>query len=192
MNPTDFLGREIRPGDLIVYPWRRGSQMGLNKMIAMQVTTKNIGGYSGLGNPVRVRNMKNIVVVERRRPSRRTDVPLYDLECSACGYSFEEFQAMDQAAHALREVRPEESPPGAVEALCDLQQLLADAPAQESRHRHRPEKDVKRSEAHGIRRVKKRGQDRRPPELGSPTTATGFSGGVRSTVSACPPGSKRR
>ena len=32
MNPTDFLGREIRPGDLIVYPWRRGSAMGLNKL----------------------------------------------------------------------------------------------------------------------------------------------------------------
>ena len=28
MNPTDFLGREIRPGDLIVYPWRRGSANG--------------------------------------------------------------------------------------------------------------------------------------------------------------------
>ena len=65
MNPTDFLGREIRPGDLIVYPWRRGSAMGLNKMIAMQVTPAYIGGYSNLGNSVRVRNMKNIVVVER-------------------------------------------------------------------------------------------------------------------------------
>ena len=65
MNPTDFLGREIRPGDLIVYPWRRGSAMGLNKMTVMQVTPEYIGGYSNLGNSVRVRNMKNIVVVER-------------------------------------------------------------------------------------------------------------------------------
>jgi len=64
MNPTDFLGREIRPGDLIVYPWRRGSAMGLNKMIAMQVTPQYIGGYSNLGHPVKVRNLKNIVVVE--------------------------------------------------------------------------------------------------------------------------------
>ena len=54
MNPTDFLGREIRPGDLIVYPWRRGSQMGLNKMTAMQVTPEYIGGYSNLGHPVKV------------------------------------------------------------------------------------------------------------------------------------------
>ena len=50
MNPTDFLGREIRPGDLIVYPWRRGSAMGLNKMSVIQVTPKYIGGYSNLGH----------------------------------------------------------------------------------------------------------------------------------------------
>jgi len=63
--PTDFLGRDIRPGDLIVYPWRRKSAMGLNKMTAMQVTPEYVGGYSSLGNPVKVRNLKNIVVVER-------------------------------------------------------------------------------------------------------------------------------
>ena len=63
MNPTDFLGREIRPGDLIVYPWRRKSAMGLNKMTAMQVTPEYIGGYSNLGHSVKVRNLKNIVVV---------------------------------------------------------------------------------------------------------------------------------
>ena len=65
MNPTDFLGREIRAGDLIVCPWRRKSAMGLNKMTAIQVTPEYIGGYSSFGNSVRVRNMKNIVVVER-------------------------------------------------------------------------------------------------------------------------------
>jgi len=65
MNPTDFLGREIRSGDLIVYPWRKGSEMGLRTMTALQVTPEYIGGYSNFGNPVRVRNMKTIVVVER-------------------------------------------------------------------------------------------------------------------------------
>ena len=64
-NPTDFLGREIRPGDLIVYPWRKGSQMGLRKITAMQVTPQYVSGYSSFGNPVRVRNLKNVVVVER-------------------------------------------------------------------------------------------------------------------------------
>ena len=38
MNPTDFLGREIRRGDLIVYPWRRGSRMGMNKLRVAEVT----------------------------------------------------------------------------------------------------------------------------------------------------------
>jgi hypothetical protein len=38
--------------------------MGLNKMTAMQVMPQYIGGYSNLGHPVKVRNLKNIVVVE--------------------------------------------------------------------------------------------------------------------------------
>jgi len=67
MNPTDFLGREIRPGDLIVYPWRRGSQMGLNRLVVMQVTPDSVGGYSNLGRPVKIINLKNVVVVEHRQ-----------------------------------------------------------------------------------------------------------------------------
>ena len=61
----DFLGRIIRAGDLIVYPWRRGSQMGLNKMNVTQVTDNSVGGYSTTGRPVRITNVKNVVVVER-------------------------------------------------------------------------------------------------------------------------------
>ncbi len=61
----DFLGRVIRAGDLIVYPWRRGSQMGLNKMSVTQVTDTGVGGYSNLGRPVKITNVKNVVVVER-------------------------------------------------------------------------------------------------------------------------------
>ena len=63
-NPCDFLGREIRPGDLIVYPWRRGSTMGLNKLSVMQVTPESVGGYSNTGRPVKITNLKNVVVVE--------------------------------------------------------------------------------------------------------------------------------
>jgi hypothetical protein len=62
-NPADFLGREIRPGDLIVYPWRRKSAMGLNKMRVTQVTDTSVGGYSNTGRPVKVTNLKNTVVV---------------------------------------------------------------------------------------------------------------------------------
>lgn len=63
--PTDFLGREIRPGDLIVYPWRRKSAMGLNRMNVTQVTADSVGGYSHTGRPVKITNLKNTVVVER-------------------------------------------------------------------------------------------------------------------------------
>ena len=63
MNPTDFLGREIRPGDLIIYPWRRGSAMGLNKLSVQQVTKQYVSGYSNLGRPVKITNLKNVVVV---------------------------------------------------------------------------------------------------------------------------------
>ncbi len=65
MNPTDFLGREVRPGDLIVYPWRRGAAMGLNKLSVQMVTPESIGGYSNTGRPVKITNLKNVVVVER-------------------------------------------------------------------------------------------------------------------------------
>ena len=34
-------------------------------MTVMQVTPKYIGGYSNLGRPVKITNLKNIVVVER-------------------------------------------------------------------------------------------------------------------------------
>ena len=61
----DFLGRVIRAGDLIVYPWRRSSAMGLNKMNVTQVTDTSVGGYSNLGRPVKITNLKNVVVVER-------------------------------------------------------------------------------------------------------------------------------
>jgi len=64
VNPTDFQGREIRPGDLIVYPWRRGSAMGLNKLNVQMVTPEAISGYSNSGRPVKITNLKNVVVVE--------------------------------------------------------------------------------------------------------------------------------
>ena len=61
----DFLGRVIRVGDLIVYPWRRKSAVGLNKMNVTQVTDTSVGGYSNLGRPVKITNLKNVVVVKR-------------------------------------------------------------------------------------------------------------------------------
>ena len=72
MNPTDFLGREIRRGDVIVYPWRRGSRMGLSKLCVEEVTQESVGGHSNLGRRVTIRNLKNVVVVERRQTEPRS------------------------------------------------------------------------------------------------------------------------
>jgi hypothetical protein len=62
MNPTDFLGRTICPGDLIVYPWRRGSKMGLHKLEVQQVTNKYVVGYNNIGHRVKVTNLQNAIV----------------------------------------------------------------------------------------------------------------------------------
>ena len=64
-TPTDFLGREIRPGDWIVYPWRRKSSMGLNKMSVTQASDNSVNGFSKLGRTVKITNLRNVVVVER-------------------------------------------------------------------------------------------------------------------------------
>jgi hypothetical protein len=59
-------------------------------------------------------------------------------------------------ADALPEVWQEEGPAGAVEAMCDTQQVFADAPAQEPWERHRPEGRLMEF----VRR-KKRGQNKK-------------------------------
>jgi hypothetical protein len=62
-KPVDFLGHEITPGCLCVYPWRRGSSMGMNKLNVTQVTDSYITGYSPTGRLIKVSNLKNVVVV---------------------------------------------------------------------------------------------------------------------------------
>lgn len=63
--PTDYLSRTIRPGDFIVYPWRRGSSLGMAQMNVTQVNEASIVGYSPVGRRVTVKNLRNVVVVER-------------------------------------------------------------------------------------------------------------------------------
>jgi hypothetical protein len=64
-TPVDYLGRTIRPGDLVVYSWRRGSMMGLAQLNVSQVSEANIVGYNPVGRRVTLRNLYNVVVVER-------------------------------------------------------------------------------------------------------------------------------
>jgi len=66
MKPaTDFLNRTIRPGDTIVYAWRRGSQMGLRLLNVTQVTDLTITGYKTDGRLITLTALQNVVVVPR-------------------------------------------------------------------------------------------------------------------------------
>lgn len=64
-RPVDFLGREITPGCLTVYAWRRGSRMGLHKLEVTKVTDIDVTGYSPTGRQVTLTALCNVVVVQR-------------------------------------------------------------------------------------------------------------------------------
>jgi len=71
---TDFLGREIKAGDTVVYPVRRGSSMWLNKLLVTQVASDgvdrdgqpllHVAGTNSFGRRITVKNLTNCVVVE--------------------------------------------------------------------------------------------------------------------------------
>lgn len=62
----DFMGREIKANDTIVYPVRRGSEMWMCEMRVTQVTKDYIKGYNPTGRINTIRNLKNVVKVEPR------------------------------------------------------------------------------------------------------------------------------
>ena len=66
---TDFLGREIKPDDTIVYPVRRGSSMWMNKLRVTQVLPTVVKGLNSEGRWIVVRNLKNAVVVTELLPT---------------------------------------------------------------------------------------------------------------------------
>lgn len=63
----DFMCKPITVGCTLVYPWRRGSQMGLKKMNVQQIDYSGeepvIVGYSSDGRRVRVKNTETCIVV---------------------------------------------------------------------------------------------------------------------------------
>ncbi len=64
---TDFMGREIRPGNTVIYPARRGSSMWLNELRVQQAEAGKVSGFNKDGRRVTVTNLKNVVVVETRQ-----------------------------------------------------------------------------------------------------------------------------
>lgn len=63
---NDFMGREIRPGNTVCYPVRRGSDMWLVELRVQQVDAASVSGFNKDGRRVTVKNLKNVVVVGTR------------------------------------------------------------------------------------------------------------------------------
>ena len=59
----DYLGREIKVGDTVCYPVRRGSDMRLTTILVESVGNTDFAGRKK-GRLVRVRNLNNCLVIE--------------------------------------------------------------------------------------------------------------------------------
>lgn len=66
---TDFAGNEIKAGQTVVYPVRRGSQMWLSEITVNKVEAENILGVNKEGRRVTVKNLKNVVIINRAQPT---------------------------------------------------------------------------------------------------------------------------
>jgi hypothetical protein len=66
---TDFLGREIKAGDTIAYPVRRGSAMWMNKLLITQALPTAVRGWNSEGRLITVRNLSNAIVVTDLLPT---------------------------------------------------------------------------------------------------------------------------
>jgi hypothetical protein len=64
MELRDFLDRPIRPGQVLVYPVRRGAKMWLDKLIVQRVDAGTIFGYKSNGRSTRLKNNENCVIIQ--------------------------------------------------------------------------------------------------------------------------------
>lgn len=62
-KPTDFLGRTITAGDILVYPVRRGSKMWLNRITVTKAEADRIHGIGREGRMVQLTNLNNTIVI---------------------------------------------------------------------------------------------------------------------------------
>lgn len=63
---VDFAGREIKPGDSVVYPVRRGSSLELKQMQVTQIVEGESPALHGFNNQSRriiLTNLQNVVVI---------------------------------------------------------------------------------------------------------------------------------
>ena len=72
----DFMGREITVGATVVYPVHRKSSMWLEKIKVASVGSDIepfVTGYNSAGRKITIRNVANLVIVERMEESPRAD-----------------------------------------------------------------------------------------------------------------------
>ena len=60
---NDFLGREIKAGDRVAYPVRRGSKMEMKIMTVHAVTMDGLNGVNPSGRRTSLKNVQNCVIV---------------------------------------------------------------------------------------------------------------------------------
>lgn len=68
-TPKDYMGREIKAGDTLVYPVRRGSSMWLNRLLVTQAIADAVTGTNPDGRRITVKNLNTAVVVPAPIPS---------------------------------------------------------------------------------------------------------------------------
>ena len=65
MTAKDFLGKDIKVGDTVCYPVRRGSKMEMKKIVVQTIvdTPKGIciTSTSNKGRPINIYNLQNCV-----------------------------------------------------------------------------------------------------------------------------------
>jgi len=68
---VDYAGHELKAGQIVVYPVRRGSSMWLSEIKVTQVVDGSapyIKGFNREGRPVTVKNLKNVVIIDKSIP----------------------------------------------------------------------------------------------------------------------------
>lgn len=60
----DFLGREIKVGDTVVYPVRRGSRLWMNRMTVVTTDADRLAGVNPEGRRVALGRIANVTVVQ--------------------------------------------------------------------------------------------------------------------------------
>lgn len=68
-TPKDYMGREIKASDTLVYPVRRGSSMWLNRLLVTQAIADAVTGTNPDGRRITVKNLNTAVVVPAPIPS---------------------------------------------------------------------------------------------------------------------------